>query len=610
MRPTRSRTTALAAVAATLVAPAVALGDRPTFTIAADFTSGDAHGISIPTLASMTAEGGTPGGAWATLGWCTPWVNTEVVGFNYHAARWHNSLGNDAVLQEDTSNGTVEFRADSSLPYRVINGFGPGTGSYAMAPSACFGVKMVARARLATAAAWTLDLNTVEVRDLQGPAVRDVWVPGDWQTGERMPFSVVTSDNDFNRGPASVQIDGGPETPPSDPPNGYLPADTDIRGLADGTHTFTVIRRANGWADAAGSATFRVDHNPPSAPVVVVGDSNWTNAAGVLVHSTPTGDGTGSGWNRNQFQIDGGEWIDSPTDFPFSSAGSHAIRARAVDAAGHVSAPSDPASIRIDRTPPAVPVPAMSFSGGDTLRIRASATDQGGSGLGRAVIEMRNATGSSVVSLLSGSAASLQDGHDFTVPMAQMPAGAYTVIIQVTDGAGNETRKTSFVSWTPPAPPAASKAPTPASPGAATKGAAPATGGPASAGAPASTAGKDGRDGRDGRDGSAATTTATTAATTARRNAAALRWWRPVVVRGRVGTRAQLRGRLMAGRQAVPAGTRVRVRDSAGIIVASGRVRQDGGLVLRVPVRAREAVTVLRTTGGAGVRVQVRPVAR
>lgn len=613
MRPTRSRTAALAALTATLAAPGAAIAGAPVFTIPSEFTSADSHGVNVGgEMRSMSAPAGTPGGGWGIIGWCTPYEATEVVGFNYVAARWHEGLGNGVQLQEEDTNGVVRYVDDSTVPRGVIAGFGPGTGRYTMSPSRCIAVKTVVRSRLTTAAAWTIDLASVELRDLQGPAVSAVEVPGGWLTGDRMPFAVVTSDNAFNRGLVTTSVNGGAETHGTDPANGRITADTDVSSLPDGAHTFTVIRRANGWADATGSVTFRVDRNAPGTPSLSVATGDWISATGVWVESPATGDGNGSGWHRNQFSVDGGPWTDGPNAFSFGAEGQHSVRVRAVDVAGHVSPPSDPQTTRIDRTPPDVDVPAVSVTSG-YARFRVAARDRGGSGLGRGLVEVRNADGSPVVSLLSGSAASLQDGHDFSVPLTRFAAGSYTVVVHVFDGAGNDTRRTSSFSWTPPAPPAtpATPARTSASPSSPDSG-----GGGGAPGAPAGVVPSAAGSGSAAGGGAAGTPGTVTAATgkagTAPRRASAtpVHWWRPVVVRGRVGSRAALRGRLMTGRTPVPAGTRLRVRDSAGVIVASGRVRQDGSVVMRIPVRSREAVTVLRVTGGAGARVQVRPVAR
>lgn len=150
--------TTLAALAAACAGPSAALADQPLVEVPARFTEAQAGGLAPNAPgASISGARDAPGGSWAALGWCTPYAGSHIEGFSYLLGAWHPSLGDGAIIQEQTDAGTFRTYGDSTLPRRTANGFGPWpTG---ISPSHCIGVKIVARVKLPTATAWTVDLR-------------------------------------------------------------------------------------------------------------------------------------------------------------------------------------------------------------------------------------------------------------------------------------------------------------------------------------------------------------------------------------------------------------------------------------------------------------------
>ena len=136
-------------------------------------------------------------------------------------------------------------------------------------------------------------------------------------------------------------------------------------GLAEGSHDFTATATASGSGESAASSalTVTVDTTPPPAPVIA-GFSDDTGAAdGQTSDNTLTFTGTAdAGSTVNVYSgativatgvADGnGDW--SATTGTLAD-GYTSFFARAVDAAGNGSAPSDSTVIIIDTTPPPVP---------------------------------------------------------------------------------------------------------------------------------------------------------------------------------------------------------------------------------------------------------------
>jgi hypothetical protein len=120
------------------------------------------------------------------------------------------------------------------------------------------------------------------------------------------------------------------------------------------------------WAPAASLAgsTVRIDRGGPSAPTVSGGSLAWQNVSSVTVSATAGTDG-GSGLAGYQYRlsIDGGaSWglAISGAAATISGQGETLVQFRSVDLAGNTSAwaPGTPGAtdtVRIDRTPPALP---------------------------------------------------------------------------------------------------------------------------------------------------------------------------------------------------------------------------------------------------------------
>lgn len=432
------------------------------------------------------------------------------------------------------------------------------------------------------------------VRDLVGPRVGAVAATPGWVAGENVEFGADQGDNALSRGTLRVWIDDRPPLELGDPGDQRVGGHLPIGGLADGAHTVTVHRNAPGWNPVAGSTTFHVDRTAPAPPALESETDRWTNAPSVEVRSGASWDGAGSGWNRNQFNVDDAGWGDRPNAFRLETQGVHVVRARAVDAVGHVSDEPAPVVVRIDRTVPAVTRLDVAKDASAAFVVRAT---DALSGLDecQATVTLRPPTGADAV-LFSGPSGSLVGDTTLPLPMAGRPAGTYSLVATVCDRAGNAARRTTTFNWTPPASAARNagdEAPT--------------------AGGRTSTGGAAPSDRAGGPQGtithvvvSPSTAVPVSGPVRAARaaRAARARWWRPVVIRGTVGRRAVLRGRLMLGARPAARGTRVAVRDSVGITIARGRVRADGAVIIRLRLAQRGALSL--AVAGATLRVPVR----
>ena len=207
----------------------------------------------------------------------------------------------------------------------------------------------------------TNQLNNVTVEDLQGPAVANVTSWATWITGNAAPIEWDHSDNAFNRGTTGASVTGGATSDVGDAANGHLGQWVGVGALTDGQQQICAYRTApTGYATATGCAAFKLDRTDPAAPSITLSPDTagaWTNQD-VLVQTAATADGTGSGWDRNQFSTDGVNFADAAASFTRSQEGDVSLSARAVDKAGRVSAASPGRTVRIDKTSPVAPTPA------------------------------------------------------------------------------------------------------------------------------------------------------------------------------------------------------------------------------------------------------------
>ena len=166
------------------------------------------------------------------------------------------------------------------------------------------------------------------------------------------------------------------------------------RNLTDGPHTAQVRLVLRSGAKAMASAAWQVDTVAPAAPAVLGGNADWTASTAVVVtHGTAVDPAPASGIAsyRSQSSIDGGmTWSSGPADdVTVTAEGETLVQFAAVDRAGNVSAWSDSAVVRLDRTAPDTPAISgapdgwtnaaeveLSVSGSETIELQRS-TDGG-----------------------------------------------------------------------------------------------------------------------------------------------------------------------------------------------------------------------------------------
>ena len=295
----------------------------------------------------------------------------------------------------------------------------------------------------------TNQLSSVQVEDLRGPAVSGATSWASWLTGDVAPIEWDHSDNAYRRGSTGARVTGGGAVDLGDPANGHLGAWVPVGALPDGAHQICAYRAAAGWGESQGCTTFRLDRTNPSPPQVALSPDlggAWVNTA-VEVVTHATGDGSGSGWDRNQFSVDGGAWTDSPSAFTMVAEGDHTVTARAVDKAGRVSGPSGGRVVRIDRTPPVIAgasvdgrsgVLSWSMSDGVGFGTCSARIALSGPGTNGAVTEVFDQpTGS-----LNPTAASV------VLPLGTMANGDYQARLSVCDVAGNAATASVAFTWT------------------------------------------------------------------------------------------------------------------------------------------------------------------
>ncbi|KZE80801.1 hypothetical protein AV654_10610 [Paenibacillus elgii] len=106
----------------------------------------------------------------------------------------------------------------------------------------------------------------------------------------------------------------------------------------------------------------RIDRTAPAAPVLTPSAGSWTNDK--VTFTVSGGADAGSGVTRLQYRIGpGGSWTDyAGAAVTVEAEGETAVFARAMDRVGLISEEAS-AIIRIDRTPPSVPILSLSESG-------------------------------------------------------------------------------------------------------------------------------------------------------------------------------------------------------------------------------------------------------
>ncbi|WP_405867224.1 OmpL47-type beta-barrel domain-containing protein [Streptomyces sp. NBC_00005] len=182
------------------------------------------------------------------------------------------------------------------------------------------------------------------------------------------------------------------------------------------------------------------DTTAPDTSATVSGERNADGAYLDMATVTVSASDTGSGVNTIEYAVDSGAWQPYTAPVMVHQLGSHAVRYRATDKAGNVSAEKSveftvvapPAQ---DTTPPVTGVSVDGTRNSDgayvgNAKVTVSATDDGGSGVDR--IEYSLDAGPYIA---------------YTAPVTVDRAGAHTVAYRASDKAGN-TSASRTVSFT------------------------------------------------------------------------------------------------------------------------------------------------------------------
>lgn len=226
--------------------------------------------------------------------------------------------------------------------------------------------------------------------------------------------------------------------------------------LAEGTHVFTAVA-----VDAAGNAsppsastTLVVDRTAPVAPAIaaaVTGAPDPVTVTGTL----PADAGTpvtvtvyeGADVKAAGVQPVAGAWSAS---FPLAE-GRHGLTARSVDAAGNVSAPSEVATVLIDRTSPAPPAVLPVSTATDPVVVAGTWTSDSGAPVTIALSEGGTVLDRGIV----------PSGGTWSTSLT-LAEGSHTVRAVATDAAGNASAPsapaTVWVDRTSPPTPAVTAA--------------------------------------------------------------------------------------------------------------------------------------------------------
>lgn len=356
---------------------------------------------------TITAPGGgasIPAGSHLQTQYCNPFgPNTHLVGARVRRVRWHATAndifaymriqGPDGVDRHNRYlyNQGISLEMQKDAVHDDLVDFAAGQcfygGIYANNTST----------NLAFTTLVTNQIQGVKVEDLQGPAVSGAFSWTSWLTGDAAPIEWDQSDNNLLRGTTYAHVTGGGTADLGDAGNGHLGAWVGVGALADGQHQICASRNAASglWATASQCTVFKLDRTDPGVPTIGLSPDTggaWTNQD-VTVATAATGDGTGSGWNRNQFAYNGGGWLDSPASFTRATEGNVSIVTRAVDNAGRVSSPSTARAVKIDKTAPIASVSIASQAIPGRVTLSKGATGDGLSGLKKFAVHLGAANG-------------------------------------------------------------------------------------------------------------------------------------------------------------------------------------------------------------------------
>ncbi|HWH14789.1 MAG TPA: hypothetical protein VNT51_08575 [Miltoncostaeaceae bacterium] len=143
------------------------------------------------------------------------------------------------------------------------------------------------------------------------------------------------------------------------------------------------VGNAGAWssATAGGAGSVRLDRTAPAVPATAGGSVAWANAASATVTASGGADaGSGPAGHQWSASADGGTTWGTPqtgSTAPVSAEGETLVRFRAVDNVGNTSAWTTPATVRLDRSTPTVPVVGATgaWTNAATVTVTASPAD-------------------------------------------------------------------------------------------------------------------------------------------------------------------------------------------------------------------------------------------
>ena len=174
------------------------------------------------------------------------------------------------------------------------------------------------------------------------------------QTGT-IEFRYGISDDDFDR--ASLQNVPGPGTPASDGPTSLAYGwDWSTGAFSEGTWNPRLTVFDNSGLSSSETIFIGIDRSGPTMGTVAIGNgASWQSSTTVIVNGIldAANDGSGSGVDFVELQIDGGTWtsLSSNSHTIDLSEGNHTISLRATDRVGNIGTTISE-TIRVDTSMP------------------------------------------------------------------------------------------------------------------------------------------------------------------------------------------------------------------------------------------------------------------
>ena len=271
------------------------------------------------TIDSILVEIAEVGGSYSTLTNLTgtPWL------FNFDSTSQTNgtytlrATGWDSAVSDVTITTTDEFTIDNQVP--VITAF------TALSPDVGYGTTSSDRAWFNVSQTGTIE------------------------------FRYGISDDDFDR--ATLQNVPGPGTPATDGPTSLAYGwDWSTGSFSEGTWNPRLTVFDNSGLSSSETIFIGIDRSGPAMNSVLIGNGNaWQSSSSVNINGIldAANDGTGSGVDFVELQVDGGSWtsLSSNSHTLELSEGNHSISLRATDRVGNIGNTISE-TIRIDTSMP------------------------------------------------------------------------------------------------------------------------------------------------------------------------------------------------------------------------------------------------------------------